>query len=122
MVLRASAGSLLVHDIASSIATDVIGQVRTFGSSERFTLGDQLVRAAVSVPANIAEGCGRGTITDFRRFVLYARGSAQEVLSLLQVARRAGLGRRETMVKLENQTALVLKMLVRLHRHPPPDR
>src|SRR5213594_5036279 len=95
MVLRASAGSLLVHDIASSIATDVIGQVRTFGSSERFTLGDHLIRAAVSVPANIAEGCGRGTITDFRRFLLYARGSAQEVLSLLQVSQRAGLGRRE---------------------------
>src|SRR5438874_1266363 len=107
MVLRASAGSLLVHDIASSIATDVIGQVRTFGSSERFTLGDQLIRAAVSVPANIAEGCGRGTITDFRRFLLYARGSAQEVLSLLQVARRSGLGRRETIAALENRSALV---------------
>ena len=122
MVLRASAGSLLVHDIASSIATDVIGQVRTFGSSERFTLGDQLIRAAVSVPANIAEGCGRGTITDFRRFLLYARGSAQEVLSLLQVARRSGLGRRETIVALENRSALVLKMIVRLCDHPPPDR
>src|SRR5213596_2632328 len=50
MVLRASAGSLLVHDIASSIATDVIGQVRTFGSSERFTLGDQLIRARCPCP------------------------------------------------------------------------
>src|SRR5881396_1850102 len=122
MVLRASAGSLLVHDIASSIATDVIGQVRTFGSSERFTLGDQLIRAAVSVPANIAEGCGRGTIPEFRRFLLYARGSAQEVLSLLQVSQRAGLGRRERVNSLASKTALVLKMICRLYDNPPPDR
>ena len=122
MVLRASAGSLRVHEIASSIATEVIKQVRSFGPSERFTLGDQLIRATVSVPANLAEACGRGTITEFRRFLLYARGSAQEVLSLLQIARRSGLGRRETMVALENRTALVLKMIVRLYDHPPPDR
>ena len=114
MVLRANAGRLLVHTIASEVATGVIRQVRTFPSLERFGLGDQLVRAAVSVPANIAEACGRGTIIEFRRFLLYARGSAQEVLSLLQVARRSGLGRGETIVALENRTALVLKMLVRL--------
>src|SRR3989441_7858761 len=119
MVLRASAGSLVVHDIASSIATDVIRQVRTFRSSERSTLGDQLIRAAGSVPANIAEGCGRGTITDFRRFLLYARGSAQEVLSLLQVARRSGLGCPAAMIALENRTALVLKMIVRYMTHHP---
>src|SRR6266545_5914178 len=122
MVLRASAGSLRVHEIAASVATGVIGQVRRFGPSERFTLGDQLIRAAVSVPANIAEACGRGTIREFRRFLLYARGSAQEVLSLLEIARRSGLGRPQTIVSLENRTALVLKMIVRLHDHPPPDR
>jgi four helix bundle protein len=121
MVLRASAGSLRVHEIASSIAAEAIRQMRTFGP-ERFTLGDQLTRAAVSVPANIAEACGRGTIREFRRFLLYARGSAQEVLSLLQIARRSGSGSREAMVSLENETALVLKMIVRLHDNPPPDR
>ena len=122
MVLRASPGSLRVHDVASAVATDVIRQVRGFHSSERFTLGDQLLRAAVSVPANIAEACGRGTIKEFRRFLLYARGSAQELLSLLKIARHSGLGRRELMVSLENQTTLVLKMLVRLYNNPPPDR
>jgi four helix bundle protein len=121
MVLRASAGSLRVHEIAASVATQVVQQVRRFGA-ERFTLGDQLTRAAVSVPANIAEACGRGTIREFRRFLLYARGSAQEVLSLLEIARNSGLGEREIMVSLENRTALVLKMIVRLYDHPPPDR
>jgi four helix bundle protein len=122
MVLRAHAGNLLVHEIAAEVSVGVIRQVRSFPAPERFGVGDQLIRAAVSVPANIAEGCGRGTITDFRRFLLYARGSAQEVLSLLQVARRSGLGHRGTMICLENKTALVLKMIVRLYDHPPPDR
>ena len=75
MVLRAHAGKLRVHEIAAEVATGAIRQVRTFPSLERFGLGDQLARAAVSVPANIAEACGRGTITEFRRFLLYARGS-----------------------------------------------
>jgi|SRR5256885_3389863 len=122
MVLRAHAGKLLVHEIASEVASGVIRQVRTFPPLERFGLGDQLTRAAVSVPANVAEACGRGTIRGFRRFLLYARGSAQEVLSLLQVARRSGLGGREVMLALENRTALVLKMIVRLYDSPPPDR
>ncbi len=122
MVLRASAGSLRVHEIASSIAVDLIAQVRRFSLADRVALGDQLLRAGVSIPANIAEACGRGTIKEFQRFLLYARGSAQEVLSLLQIARRCGLGRRETMVSLENRSALVLKMLVRLYNSPPPDR
>ncbi len=122
MVLRAHAGRLVVHEIASEVASEVIRTVRTFPGPERFTLGDQLARAAVSVPANIAEACGRGTITEFRRFLLYARGSAQEVLSLLRVARRSNLGRHEVVVSLENRIALVLKMLVRLYNKPPPDR
>lgn len=122
MVLRAHPGKLLVHDIAAEVATGVIRQVRTFPTLERFGVGDQLIRAAVSVPANIAEGCGRGTITEFRRFLIYARGSAQEVLTLLQLARRSGLGHRPTMGSLENKIALVLKMLTRLYDSPPPDR
>jgi len=47
---------------------------------------DQLVRAALSVSSNIAEACGRGTVTEFRRFLIYARGSAQETLTQLRVA------------------------------------
>jgi len=122
MVLRAHAGRLRVHEIASDIATQMISQVRRFPVSARIGVGDQLTRAAVSVPANLAEACGRGTIPEFRRFLLYARGSAQEVVSLLRIARRSGLGDRATMVALESRTILVLKMIGRLYTHPPPDR
>ncbi len=111
-----------MHGVASDVASDVLRLVRGFPAPERFGIGDQLARAAVSVPANLAEACGRGTIREFRQFLLYARGSAQETLSLLQVVRRAGLGRAETVVTLENRTALVLKMIVRLSNNPPPDR
>ena len=122
MVLKANPGRLRVHQIASWVATQVIRQVRTFPGPERLGLGDQLVRAVVSGPANLAEAYGRGTIPDFRRFLLYARGSSQEVLSLLRIARQSGLGHRKTMISLESSTMLVLKMITRLYNNPPPDR
>ena len=122
MVLRAHAGRLKVHVIASQVASEVLRMVRTFPATDRLSIGDQLGRAAVSIPAKLAEACGRGTIREFRRFLLYARGSAQELLSLLQVARGAGLGGPGRTISLENRAALVMKMIVRLYNNPPPDR
>ena len=44
-----------------------------------WALRDQIHRAAISVPANLAEGSGRGSNSDFRRFVFYALGSTSEL-------------------------------------------
>ena len=54
-------------------------------------LADQLNRAAVSISANIAEGNGRFTKADRRNFFTIARGSVQECVPLLEVARRRQL-------------------------------
>ena len=83
---------------------------------------DQIVRASTSVALNIVEGCGRGSVADFRRFLLQARGSAQETLTLLRLVVPTDDHQAATVRSLQSSTILVLKMLTRLYEHPPPDK
>jgi len=59
--------------------------------AERFTLGNQLRRAAGSVAANIAEGNGRATRPEYIRFLTIAIASVREVETHIEAARRLGL-------------------------------
>jgi four helix bundle protein len=52
-----------------------------------WTLREQLLKAAISVPANMAEGAGRGSAADFRRFLWHSLGSINEVEYYLLLAR-----------------------------------
>ena len=64
--------------------------MRSFPKDERFRLCDQLSRAVVSVPSNIAEGNGRATKQDYAHFLSIARGSLFETMTQLEIAKRLG--------------------------------
>ncbi len=66
----------------------VYNETRGFPAEERFSLTNQLRRAAVSISSNIAEGSSRSSKGDFARFVEIATGSVFEVVSQAFVAQR----------------------------------
>ncbi len=70
---------LRVWQGAHDVAVEVYRATAGFPSDERYGLTQQMRRAAVSIPANIAEGCGRRSGAEFGRFLEIAMGSAAEL-------------------------------------------
>jgi len=62
-----------------SFTLKIYKTTQKYPSSEAFGLTSQMRRAASSIPFNIAEGCGRHSDPDFRRFLIVASGSASEI-------------------------------------------
>ncbi len=77
---------LSVYQLAERLADDVWHIVAGWDHIAKETVGKQLIRAADSIGANIAEGSGRGSYQDNRRFVRIARGSLYEVRHWLRRA------------------------------------
>ena len=69
-------------------ADSIYSLTRTFPTEERFGLTNQMRRAAVSVPSNVAEGSARMSQADFARFVEISTGSLFEVVSQSFIANR----------------------------------
>lgn len=82
---------LVVWQKAMLLAKMVYLLQRELPKEEVYGLGDQIRRAVVSVPSNIAEGFGRGSDAEFNRFLSIARGSLFEVKTQLQLAESLGM-------------------------------
>ncbi len=78
---------LKVWKKAHAVTLSIYAITKTFPVSERYGLISQMQRAAVSIPANIAEGCGRSSDADFARFLHIAWGSACELEYFVLLAR-----------------------------------
>ena len=78
---------LCIWQEAHSLALEIYKVSNSFPPEERYGLRSQIRSAATSAPSNIAEGKGRGTTKDFIRFLIQARGSVQEVIYQLLLAR-----------------------------------
>ena len=81
---------LEVWQKSMTFVEEVYKTVKTFPREEQYGLSDQIRRAAVSIPSNIAEGFGRDSNAEFLRFLAIARGSLYEVSTHLEIAHRLG--------------------------------
>ncbi len=81
---------LRVWRSSMDLAEQVYRLTWTFPRQEQYGLSNQLQRAAVSVPSNIAEGHGRSQSGEYVRFLNIARGSLAEMKTQLMLAARLG--------------------------------
>jgi four helix bundle protein len=85
--------------------------IPAFPKAEQYGLTSQVCRAAVSIPTNIAEGCGRGSNAELSRFMQIAMGSASELEYELLLANELGWLPSESYQQLNEQVLEVKRML-----------
>ena len=101
---------------AMQLAEDCYRATREFPREEVYGITSQIRRAAVSVPANIAEGYGRDQTGAFIQFLRIAQGSARELETHLILSRRIGLMGAELQDRLLGECEAISKMLRSLIR------
>ncbi len=97
------------------LTREVYAATNSFPREETFGLKMQIRRAAVSIPANIAEGHGRLTDLQFRHFLGNARGSLSELQTEFELARDLGFIEAQTseaVMKLSGDVARLLNGLI----------
>ncbi len=90
--------------------------VRAFASCKNFSFKDQIQRAALSIPSNIAEGSERGSSKDFAHFLNIAKGSCGELRTQLYIARKLELLSKPTFDALVKESKELSAMLEGLRR------
>jgi four helix bundle protein len=102
---------LQVWQKAHSLTLEVYERTARFPNDERYGLTSQLRRAAASVPANLAEGCGRGSDAELKRFMHIAMGSASETEYHLLLAHDLGFLAEPVFALLTHNVQEVKRML-----------
>ena len=107
---------LEVWQLAMSVAETCYGLTASFPRDEIYGMTAQIRRAAVSVPANIAEGYGRDQTGNFIHFLRIAQGSARELETHLLLSSRLKLTEPAAIVEARTNAVRVSKMLRALIR------
>ena len=105
---------LKVWQRAHQLTLDLYKVTRSFPQYEQYGLTSQIRRAASSIGANLAEGCGRRGDAEFARFVLIAMGSASELDYHLLLARDLAFLQPKDYERLAAELAEIRRMLTSL--------
>jgi four helix bundle protein len=128
--MKTSYRDLHVWRESIGLVSEIYACLRAFPIEERFALTDQIRRAAVSVPANIAEGQGRFYRKEFLHFLCIARGSLAELRTLLIVAEQVGYLSPDKLEALEHGIegiskplhGLIFRLREQIHKEQPGRR
>lgn len=101
---------LKVWQRAIDLATEIYSLTKGFPESEKFGLTSQLRRAAISVSSNIAEGSGRQSNPDFKKFLSYALGSLYEIESQIIIAKNLDYASTADIELIMNEVIEIQKM------------
>ena len=102
---------------AIQLVVDLYKATENFPKEERYGLTSQIRRAAVSIPANIAEGAGRYSNREFAHFLSNAQGSASELETELIISNRLGYLNEETYSALITPLYRIGRLITGLSRH-----
>jgi len=80
-------------------------------NSNEYWLKEQMLRSALSMPSNIAEGCERNSKAEFKRFVNIAKGSAAELRTQVYIAIETGVLKKESIERFIEELKAITKML-----------
>ncbi len=105
---------LIVWQKSMDLAEAVHGLARGFPDVERYGMTSQVTRAAISVPANVAEGYARSTRRDYANFVSIAKGSLAETETYLLLAVRFGYATHDVVAPMLSLITEISKMLTAL--------
>lgn len=105
--------NLKVYQMSHNLADEVTSFTESFPKG-KFYLADQLNRAVLSIPNNIAEGNGRYHKNDRKHFFHISRGSAYECVCLLDMCRKKGLIKEEAFGRHKSNLDEICKMLMGL--------
>ena len=113
---------LVVWQKSMDLVEVMYQMTRTFPKEEVYGLTNQLRRAAVSIPSNIAEGHARSSTAEFVRFLSIARGSLAEVETQLLITQRLGYLSNDQLAPILSLQIEINKMtnglMARLAPHP----
>lgn len=105
---------LRVYQTSKEFVKTIYVLLSTYPSNEQYALCDQLRRASVSVPSNIAEGMSRLSDKEKIHFLEISYGSLMEVLCQMEISKELNYVTEEQMKDIENQITIIAKQLSKL--------
>jgi len=102
---------LFVWQKGIEVVNDIYKVTKHFPKEELYGLTSQIRRAAISIPANIAEGWGRGTTKNYIQFLEISRGSLYELDTLNIISNNLGYLNQENSSEIENKIFEIGRML-----------